>query len=174
MSSSSPTTVPRTEAEMVSPQASITTVIQNPATPASPPTPQYSSSWTVRRVSGALRMVPATRRMSSPMDLLSSACGRRSGVAAGQYPGARGQGGHRVQAQYAEAGPGRQAVCDRLDRGQGVLRDEHRHVLPDRVLDRGAQRDQDQRQHEQNSDHGADRACGVPDDRAKAKADERD
>ncbi len=69
---------------------------------------------------------------------------------------------------------GRQAVRHRLDRGQRVLRDQHRHELPGRVLDRGPERNQDQRQHEQHADHGADRARGVPDDGAQAEADQPD
>ena len=57
---------------MVRPAASITMVTQNPITPVIPPKPQYSSSRTVRRVNGARRTVPATRRMSSSMDPIVS------------------------------------------------------------------------------------------------------
>src|SRR6478672_11498050 len=141
VSSSRPTTVPMIDAETVKPASSSTTKTENPATPASPPKKQKSSSWRVRRVSGAPRTMPATRRSSSSIDLLSR-------VAAGQRPAARDQRDRRVPAQHAEPDAGRQAVRHRLDGGHRVLRDQHGHELADRVLDRGTQRQQDEREHE--------------------------
>ena len=70
--------------------------------------------------------------------------------------------------------PGDRVCALRLDRGQRVLRDQHGHELADRVLDRGAQRQQDEREHEQHPDHGRDRRGRVPDDGAQAEGDERD
>jgi hypothetical protein len=94
--------VPMTEADTVKPDVSSTTVTTKPATPASPPVRQYSSSRRVRRVSGALKTMPAARRSSDSIELLSSAGGLSSRVAAGQRPGADGERDHRVQAQHTE------------------------------------------------------------------------